>query len=583
MGVAIDFNLAVRWAQKAAAKNNAEAQDELALLYLSGKGVTTDKTKAVKLFQKAATQGNVHAQVTLGLLYLEGNVVARDSAKAVEWLQKAAAKGSGYAQWRLSICYSHKDEGCRKDAAQAAEWYQKALAQGSAQDQSEIGDCYAYGPPFDCLKDSAKAVEWYQRAAAHGDAEYQQQLGACYQYGFVCPKDLVKAAEWYEKAAAQGNVLAIDALAMAYEEGDGVTKDASKAVKWYSTAAVQGDALAIDALGSAYANGEGVIKDTARAIELFQQAAIKGYPGSFSDLCHLYIMEGYVFHNRYDWVLAYVWANIGAGQGGWHASSDASERDLLESRLTQPEIAEAQRLSATWRPGVGFPRKKIHPVVAIAPNASTTPTKQATGTAFVVDQTGLAVTNEHVVHGCREMRPEGHDVILKVVATDTVNDLALIQLPDHHTAAATIAETDKLRQGDDITVFGFPLNGVLASGGNLTTGVVSGLTGLHNNTAQFQITAAIQPGSSGSPVMNDRGDIIGIVSSKLSDAALAKATGSVGESINFAISAQELRAFLDANHVAYASNTGSWFSRKESPADIADMARKWTFIVECWK
>lgn len=250
--------------------------------------------------------------------------------------------------------------------------------------------------------------------------------------------------------------------------------------------------------------------------------------------------------------------------------------------MTQAQIAEAQQIASSWQ--LGSSLSQLHPVAAAgAPPIGKRPAKVATGTAFIVSQSGLAVTNEHVVHSCREVRIEGRDDIVKMLATDASNDLALLQLPDHSTASATIAAKDQMRQGDNVTVFGFPLNGILASGGNFTTGIVSGLTGIQNNTSQFQITAAIQPGSSGSPVMNDHGDVIGIVFSKLSDAALAKASGFVGENINFAIRGQELRSFLDVNRVAYASSSNSWFSRKKDASDVADAARKWTFIVECWR
>ena len=122
---------------------------------------------------------------------------------------------------------------------------------------------------------------------------------------------------------------------------------------------------------------------------------------------------------------------------------------------------------------------------------------------------------------------------------------------------------------------------MLSSGGNLTPGVVSALTGLGNNTNQIQITAPIQPGSSGSPVLNKKGEVVGVVSMKLSDAKMAKATGQIGQNMNFAVSGQTLKSFLDAHKVAYA--TGGFMFFNKSTADLADEAKKWTTVVECWK
>jgi S1-C subfamily serine protease len=138
-----------------------------------------------------------------------------------------------------------------------------------------------------------------------------------------------------------------------------------------------------------------------------------------------------------------------------------------------------------------------------------------------------------------------------------------------------------LRQGEDVVVFGFPLNSVLSSGGNLTPGVVSALTGLGNNTNQIQITAPIQPGSSGSPVLNKKGAVIGVVSLKLSDSQMVTSTGSVGQNVNFAVNGQTLKTFLDMHKVTY--NTGRLFSWEKTAADLADEARKWTMVIECWR
>ena len=62
---------------------------------------------------------------------------------------------------------------------------------------------------------------------------------------------------------------------------------------------------------------------------------------------------------------------------------------------------------------------------------------------------------------------------------------------------------------------------------------------------------------------------------------MAKTTGSVGQNVNFAVSGQTLKTFLDTNKVDY--RTGSLLSFEKSAADLADEARKWTFVVECWK
>ena len=118
---------------------------------------------------------------------------------------------------------------------------------------------------------------------------------------------------------------------------------------------------------------------------------------------------------------------------------------------------------------------------------------------------------------------------MAIVARDATNDLALVKIPsDAVKGQATLApDPAAIRQGQEIVVFGFPLNSVLSSGGNLTPGVLSALTGLGNNSNQLQITAPIQPGSSGSPVMDRKGHIIGVVNMKLSDLDMARSTGTL--------------------------------------------------------
>ncbi len=409
--------------------------------------------------------------------------------------------------------------------------------QKAAENKQTTVDPAVTSPRWEYLSDTPPFAVTKKKAEA-GDAGAQFILGGMYIRGEGAPKDAAKAVEWYEKAAAQGNNRAQLFLGLMYDQGDGVPKDASKAVEWYQKAAAQGDADAQFMLGLADEIGEGVSRDLVRA---------------------------------------YAWHNLAAAQG--HEDAKKS-RDKVEARLTPTQRAEGQRLASNWKKG-----DLLQVAGDTNPNSSApsgTPTKRGTGTGFVVSFAGHALTNHHVIDGCKEVRVAGQDGAIKVVTSDVVNDLALLQMPGKANAATLTADTAKLRQGEDVAVYGYPLHAVLSSGGNLTPGTVSALTGLGNNTNQIQITAPIQPGSSGSPVMDKKGNVVGVVSMKLSDSKMAKATGSVGQNVNFAVNGQTVKALLDANKVAYKTG-GGFFSREKSNADIAEEARKWTVVLECWK
>jgi len=494
---------------------------------------------------KKAELGDKNAQFELGSMYLKVEKVPSIEMKAAEWIQKAAQQGHVEAQYILGDLF-HFGKGVEMDREKSIEWYEKAASQGHAGAQYRMGEILAGNLVANVLFPSRKwdrkrGMAWYAKAAEQGHAEAQSELAAAYRTGDAeagISASPAEAARWYLEAAKQGNESAQIQIAMMLDDGEGVPKNSAAAVKWYLAAAAQGQLFAQSQLSIKYFNGEGVARDFVRA---------------------------------------YAWASLAVTKGSKEAKKNVV---TIDKQLTKDQRAIGQSLASNWKSGDNFLPKETSP--STNSQASGSIAKAGTGTGFFVSKNGQLVTNHHVINGCKEVRISGRDSAVAVITADPVNDLALLQFSGAVNAVAIIdSDQGKLRQGDEIVVFGYPLNSVLSSGGNLTPGMVSALTGLNNNTNQLQITAPIQPGSSGSPVMNKKGEIVGVVAMKLSDSKMASATGQVGQNVNFAVNGQTLKSFLDAHKVEYA--TGGLLSFGKSTADMADDARKWTTVVECWK
>lgn len=125
---------------------------------------------------------------------------------------------------------------------------------------------------------------------------------------------------------------------------------------------------------------------------------------------------------------------------------------------------------------------------------------------------------------------------------------------------------------------GYPLHGLLSSEANVTTGNVSALAGIGNDTRFLQITAPVQPGNSGGPLVDQSGNVVGIIVGKLNAIEIAKVTGDVPQNVNFAINMAVAKAFLDANSVEYKSAPSV---KKLDPADMVETAKKFTLLLEC--
>ncbi len=204
--------------------------------------------------------------------------------------------------------------------------------------------------------------------------------------------------------------------------------------------------------------------------------------------------------------------------------------------------------------------------------------KVSTGTGFRVSTAGHILTNAHVVAGCAEVRlpPAGP---IALVARDVSADLALLKGPVGETFAR-FRQGRGVRPGAGVVVLGYPLRGVLASGATVTTGAISALAGPGDDRRLIQISAPVQKGNSGGPVLDMAGRAVGVVVAKLDAMKFARATGDLPQNVNFAVSAGAARAFLDAEGIDYATAPSDTPRRAE---EVAAEARAFTALLECWK
>jgi len=219
-------------------------------------------------------------------------------------------------------------------------------------------------------------------------------------------------------------------------------------------------------------------------------------------------------------------------------------------------------------------------VASICPGTPAFAQTIRTGTGFAVSTATHVVTNAHVATGCRTLRVlQGTaNAPAMLVAWDDKTDLALLQTDLRTPRIAALRSTPAVRLGEPVISFGFPLAGSLSKEGNLTTGNVSALAGLRDDPTYLQMTAPVQPGNSGGPLLDSAAHVIGVVTAKLDAVAIAKRTGDIPQNVNFAIKTEVLRPLLRTNDVAFDEEVSD---RALSTADIADLARGFTVQIEC--
>ena len=543
-----DYTTAFRKLKPLAEQGDAAVQFILGFMYADGRGVPQDYAAAARWYRRAAEQGLAEGQYILGGMYADGRGVPQDDAEAVKWFRRAAEQGSAEAQSALGVMYV-AGRGVPQDYVAALKWSRLSAEQGLAIAQGLLGGMYMTGRGVP--QDDAEAVRWYRKVAEQGLAAGQYALGGMYAYGLGVPRDYVEAHKWFNIAAARGSPSAAaerDILAGKMTNTQ-VAEAQRRARAWRPKQQV--------AATSPYPDSGDASGNRGRIARIQGWLAYLGYdPGP---------ADG-IFGSRTRAAIRAFQAQAGLPVTG--AISAGLETALRSaSRAVASDSGPAPR-SFTLEEAVG------------APPVPRSLEKTSTGSGFFVSDQGYLLTNEHVVNGCVEVRI-APSLAATVVARDKASDLALLKSPAGKVAAAAKFRQGRgIRPGDDIVVIGYPLRGLLASEANVTTGTVSALAGPGDNRRFIQITAPVQPGNSGGPLLDLAANIVGVVVGKLDAIKVANLTGDIPQNVNFAVSGWAARAFLDSHDVPYETAPSE---PRLSASDVAAQARAYTVLVECWK
>jgi serine protease Do len=190
----------------------------------------------------------------------------------------------------------------------------------------------------------------------------------------------------------------------------------------------------------------------------------------------------------------------------------------------------------------------------------------SSGTGFYINRDNI-VTAAHVVEGCRRMELKDSTVV-DVIRSEPDLDLAVLKVRGDPAILFEPGESDvwleispelNARLGETVTALGFPYLGRFGQGLTVTGGNVSALPGGRFGDSQIMISAPVQPGNSGGPLLNGDGEVIGVVVARIDDIVVLEETGTLPQNMNFAVTNAELNDFLARAQVTFAPSDGQGF------------------------
>ena len=233
----------------------------------------------------------------------------------------------------------------------------------------------------------------------------------------------------------------------------------------------------------------------------------------------------------------------------WNCSKLIAHKDIVEPKKQKPKKKE---------PNITPDDNKI--VAA------------SSGTGFFVTKKGHIISNHHVVESCDTVKLhfKGKEINSDVLAVDKMNDLAILKADIVPPRVYPVAIEDaSLLQ--DIIIAGYPLGKRVSAAIKTSKGSITALAGYGDNYSEFQTDAALNQGNSGGPIMNQKGNVVGVAV-----ANYGKQSGV--ESFNFGIKSSTLKTFANANGLKFIPPNIRDLSNK----DLGQLITEATIYLECY-
>lgn len=241
-----------------------------------------------------------------------------------------------------------------------------------------------------------------------------------------------------------------------------------------------------------------------------------------------------------DYKFAYAWENLAASQG----RQDAQKvRDTALELLSPQQLAEAQELATkiqykidhpTELPELQFTKEKTERKII------------GSGTGFIITRDGYILTCHHVIEDAKKIKISAGRKIYpaKLIRDDPNNDIALLKINGSFSAIA-FSSKRSAKMGQEVFTIGYPNPGLQGISAKFTKGTISSLTGYLDDFKLYQISVPVQPGNSGGALVDENGNILGIIVAALNAKATFKISGSLPQNVNYAIKSLYAQAMLD--------------------------------------